>query len=154
MSVHKQASKIKTCFASFEMLWFFSSNSPLLWNFTEPFLSYKIKNSRNKYVPCVSVDIFSITCICFSFQEAVTLDPKVARHLLLVFGLIAVTILTIVLVLKKFWEKYSEWKDCKESLKRPTKVAPFEEVSVAQKVFKAKTAKKVYTPPRDIFDDV
>ena len=81
------------------------------------------------------------------------MDPKVARHLLVAFGLIAFTILSIVAILKKLWEKYSDWKDRKDSLKN-RQVVSIDEVHFAQRFFKPANERRVFFLPKYIFDDV
>ena len=99
--------------------------------------------------------LHSSTFHCCKFQKTVPLDPKVACHLLLVFGLIAVTILSIVKVLRILCEKYSDWKDRKENLKRQEAIkAKYNEEFVAKKFFKSSKDRKGFVPPKNIFDDV
>ena len=86
-------------------------------------------------------------------DEGSVLTPKLSLHLCIAFGLIATVILTIVSILRKLWEKYSDWKDRKDSLKN-RQVFTIDDVHLAKKYFKPINERRVFTKPKKIFDDV
>ena len=88
-----------------------------------------------------------------SADEGSVLTPKLSLHLCIAFGLIATVILTIVSILRKLWEKYSDWKDREDSLKK-RQVFSIDDVHFAKKFFKPTNERRVFTPPKNIFDDV
>ena len=101
----------------------------------------------------------SYNSIFFLFQNVVStaegsvLTPQLSLHLCIAFGLIATVILTIVAILRRLWEKYSDWKDRKDSLKN-RQVVGIDEVHFAKKFFKPANERRVFVPPKNIFDDV
>ena len=71
------------------------------------------------------------------------------------FGLIATVVLTIVKILRVLCEKYSDWKDRKENLKRQEAIrAKYDEEYVVKKFFKSSKDRKGFVHPKNIFDDV